>query len=174
MAKIKKVFNIISNALVYSIGAIVIATIILFAGGIKPFVTMSGSMETHIKTGSVCFVNTKADYYDMQVGDVIAFETSTGKMVTHRIISITDEGMETKGDANNVSDGISTTADNFRGKNLFSVPYVGYGIVYMKQPQSIAIVFVLVVAFILLGMVDDEEYKEENGKRKGKRLHREE
>lgn len=155
MEKIKTIVSGISNVIFSLLLGLILVVLALFAFGIKPYITMSGSMEPGIHTGSVCFVNTKAQYNEIQEGDIIAFQTSMGKLVTHRVISITEEGMETKGDANDVSDGISTTSENFCGKTLFSIPYVGYGLVVLKRPRNIAIVLVVIAAVVMLGIVDD-------------------
>ena len=103
----------------------------------------------------MCIVDTNAEYEDIQVKDVISYYKPGGTLVTHRVIDITEDGMETKGDNNDVSDGISTTSENFHGKTLFSIPYIGYVIKWVQQPQNIAIVVVIIAAVILLGFVDD-------------------
>ncbi len=113
--------------------AVVIAVLVLYILGIRPYVVMSGSMEPSIHTGSVCFVNTRVDYDKVEPGDVIAFQTAIGTMVTHRVVAVTGEGMETKGDANDVSDGVSTTPVNFSGKTLFSIPYLGQVIIFFRK-----------------------------------------
>ena len=161
MKRMKKAWDILSNVITYLILAVIIAVAICFAMGIKPYITMSGSMEPNIHTGSVCFVNTKADYDEIKEGDVIAFETSTGSLVTHRAIYVSSEGIETKGDNNDVSDGISTTAENFRGETLFSIPYAGYVFVYLQKPQGIAIICVLIGAIVLTSILDSIEEKKE-------------
>lgn len=89
--------------------------------GIRPYVVRSGSMEPAIKTGSVVFVNEKADYNELEPGDIIVFENG-GTKVTHRILSIQADGIETKGDNNNTTDGITTTKNNFTGKVFYWIP----------------------------------------------------
>ena len=120
--------------------------------GVRPFITMSGSMEPKIKTGSLCFVNTKASFYDMEVGDIIAFETASGAMVTHRVIREEDRGLVlvTKGDNNDVEDGPTTTVDNFRGETLFSIPYVGYILIAIQKPKYKIMAGIIVAALIFL------------------------
>lgn len=129
--------------------------IILFAVGIQPYVVESGSMEPEIKTGSVCFINKKSVYEDMHVGDIIAFELPGGKFATHRITQITENGFITKGDANGNVDSITTTKDNFIGKNLFSIPHTGFLIKKLQSKSGriifITIIIVLLVAGIILG-----------------------
>lgn len=150
----KRITSILIDIIFYSFLAILVAGLILFALGIKPYITMSGSMEPEIHTGSVCFVDTKATYTEIQVGEVIAFEASTGGLVTHRVIAITNEGMETKGDSNDVTDGVSTTPANFRGKTLFSIPYVGYVIKALQKPLYIAIGCIVLLGIFLFYVVD--------------------
>ena len=150
----KKKLKLVGDILVYAFIAVIIAVFVMYAMGIKPYITMSGSMEPSIHTGSVCFVNTKADYDDIEAGDVIAFRTYTGKLVTHRAIAVTDTGIETKGDNNDVSDGISTTTANFSGKTLFSIPYLGYAMKYLQQPAGKIIIAVIVIAIIAMTIVD--------------------
>jgi signal peptidase len=70
-------------------------------------------------------VNRRASFDRIREGDVIAFETAVG-MVTHRVVRKDGEWLETKGDANDISDGYTTTRENYRGKTIFSVPYLGY------------------------------------------------
>ncbi|MBQ8813618.1 MAG: signal peptidase I [Lachnospiraceae bacterium] len=145
--------GIITMAAVYAA-----AILVLMLGGIKPYIVMSGSMEPTICTGSLCLVYSKAAFESIAVGDVIAFETAGGSMVTHRVIGISDRGMETKGDANDVPDGYTTTPENFRGKTVFSIPYLGYVNYAMNsQPGKIIcmILFLLLLAADILRKVPE-------------------
>lgn len=110
---------------------IVICTAMIF--GIKPYVVMSGSMEPDITTGSLCFIDTKSEYNKLEEGDIIAFLTSAKTLVTHRAMVITEDGIVTKGDANEHTDGVSVTEKNFAGKLIVSVPKLGYPIWMIKR-----------------------------------------
>ncbi len=163
MNKITKLLNLLVNIIFYPMLTLIFVLLILFACGIKPYITMSGSMEPAIQTGSVCFVNIKADYDDMKTGDVIAYRTSAGGLVTHRVISVREEGLETKGDNNDVSDGVSTTALNFHGETLFSVPYVGYVLKALQKPVNFAMIIIVVIGIFLFNAIDSRcENKEES------------
>ena len=157
MIFVKRILNILSNILCTILLIGIIATAVCFALGIKPYVVLSGSMEPNIHTGSVCFVNSKASYDEVEVGDVIAFKTTTGVMVTHRVIEETAEGFVTQGDANDVPDGIITTRSNFGGETIFSVPQIGYAMVALQKPANIAIVIVIILAILALSFVDTME-----------------
>ena len=116
-------------------------------GGIRPLSVMSGSMEPSIKTGSVALIETNlTDFNDIGKGDIITFDIG-GSLVTHRAVDITEDGIVTKGDANNAKDPWTVTDDNYYGKELFSVPYIGFLIVFIRQH---IIVTVLVIAAVLL------------------------
>lgn len=108
------------------------AWVAAFLWGIRCYIVTSGSMEPAIPTGSICLVDVRADYEKIQTGDVIVFLRGRG-LVTHRVVEVTAEGLETKGDANERSDGITTGPENFRGKTIGYVPYVGYVLVFCRR-----------------------------------------
>ncbi len=139
-----------------------ITFIILYIVGIEPFVVISGSMEPKIQTGSLCFINKHAKYNNIKVNDVIAYTAPTGDKVTHRVVNITKEGIETQGDRNSVSDGISTTESNFIGKNIFSIPKLGYGVKLIQTSSGKIIVVTLAIVILLSGFLMDDK--------KGKRI----
>lgn len=147
----KTILNVIFT-LIIIIGVVFIG---LYCFGIQAYVVETGSMKPTMDVGSLCFVNKRANYSDMREGDIIAFKIDSGKFATHRIKSITENGFETKGDANNTSDNVIITKENFIGKNLFSIPKVG---VIVKSVQTLSgkiilgtIVMVLFLAGILVG-----------------------
>lgn len=146
-AILKRVLAILAEVII----AIALVVGILFVLGIRPFVVVSGSMVPTLPINSVCFVNTNTDYEDIEVGDIIIYRRFSDDLrVIHRVIAITDEGLETKGDANAVSDGISTTADNLVGKMLICIPVLGGVITWARTPVGIA-VLAAVILLLLFG-----------------------
>lgn len=122
-------------------------------------------MEPQMPVGSVGILDTKYNYYDVKAGDVVTFKLPTGTQVTHRVIAITEEGFETQGDANDVSDGIIANEYNFQGKIIFSVPKPGYAIKFVTTPKGkiligtfLASIFIL--SFIPIGNKKDGEADE--------------
>ena len=116
-------------------------------GGLRPLTVVSGSMEPSIKTGSVAIIETNlTDFKDIKEGDIITLDIG-GSFVTHRAVDITEDGVYTKGDANNAKDPWIVTNDNYYGKELFSIPYIGFLIVFIRQH---IIVTVLVIAAVLM------------------------
>ena len=139
----------ILNTSVFLLVAIVVVFFLLYICGFHPYITKSGSMEPAIRTGSVCIVDTNVEFGSIVKGDIIAFDTPTGNHVTHRAISITDEAIETKGDVNDVSDGFTTTKENYIGKTVFSIPYLGYVISYLQQPVGKRIILAVILSLII-------------------------
>ena len=92
-----------------------------FLAGYKLVYIESGSMEPTIKTGSFMVLK-KADFEDIEEGDVITFETDSG-YVTHRFTGLDKEAKKegksayliTKGDANNIEDIERLDPENIRG-----------------------------------------------------------
>jgi signal peptidase len=72
-------------------------------GGFQLFAVESGSMEPTLKTGSLILSRKPADPASLQEKQIVTFRTSTGYIVTHRIIEVvkTEDGgvaYRTKGD----------------------------------------------------------------------------
>lgn len=165
MNSLTKVIRMILDVLMTIILIAGIAFIVLFFIGIEPFVVVSGSMEPTIETGSLSFVNKHAKYENIKVNDVIAYEAITGDKVTHRVVSITDEGIETKGDRNSTTDGISTTKSNYIGKNIFSIPKIGYCVKLMQTPVGKTITITIIIILLISSFFMDDN--------KGKRVKKE-
>lgn len=160
MDKLLKIIKAFINALMTLILILGISFILLYIIGIVPFVVESGSMRPAIQTGSLCFINKHINYKDIKENDIIAYKTSSGAKVTHRVIKKLAEGLETKGDANEVSDGISTTENNYIGKNIFSIPKLGYLIKLMQTTIGKIILIVIAIIILISGFVADAAKKE--------------
>ena len=150
--QIKGIFRIILLVLVASLVGVGIYNInaTRLAGNSLPMplgfgaaVVLSGSMEPEFSVGDLLIVTEKESY---KVGDVVVFQDD-GMTVTHRIVSITEEEIVTKGDANNSEDS-PITREQIKGSVLFAVPFLGYLINVIKTPIGILALFAL--AFFLL------------------------
>ncbi|MBR4628599.1 MAG: signal peptidase I [Ruminococcus sp.] len=125
MAKIKKVFNtvyIVISTAVITVGVILV---VLLLCGIRLYSVQSGSMGELLPVGSVCFVSTYSKYENIEYGDVISFRVSDGMRVTHRVVKVTAEGVYTQGDMNKEQDPDPVTKENYIGKTVFALPYLG-------------------------------------------------
>lgn len=163
--KMKKIVRIVLDLITWILVAAVVGYLVLLLTGHELYVVKSGSMEPAIHTGSVCIVNTNADYDDMKVGDIVAFKSGKAK-VTHRVKAVTREGIETKGDANDHSDGISVNPENFIGENIYSVPYIGYGLIELSTMRGKIILITGIAVILLLGALVKEDEKEAKNEEK--------
>lgn len=151
-----KLLKIAENLLIYFFWIAVMAGVVgCYLLGLKPYIVRSGSMEPAVRTGSLCLVDTKASYGCVREGDIIAYESSLGMYVTHRVIRITEEGMETKGDSNLTADGISVTEKNFMGITRCSIPGLGYLSAFLQSVSGKILTIVFIVFFCLLRKVSD-------------------
>jgi len=86
-------------------------------GGYTFFVVSSGSMSGSIDVNDVVIVKITKDY---EVNDIVTY-THKNYFITHRIISIKDDLIITKGDINNTEDDPITEKDII-GKVVFTFP----------------------------------------------------
>lgn len=159
MDKTLKVIKAIINALMTMILIFGIIFVTLYVIGIEPFVVETGSMQPTIQTGSLSFINKNITYDKIKENDVIAFRVQTGDLVTHRVIKITEDGLETKGDSNDVSDGISTTSDNYIGKNIFSIPKAGLLVKIIQTPRGKIVLITFIILILIYGFLFGENKK---------------
>ncbi len=133
-----------------SIFVIVFAIMLLgIISGIRPCSVISGSMEPNLPTWSLCFIDTRISYDEIQTGDIVVYNRRSDDVrIIHRVIEIEPEGMITKGDANSVSDGLSVGRDNLYGKSLFYIPYLGYLGRFAQKP--IVKISIIICSLVLL------------------------
>lgn len=100
-------------------------------------------------TGDVIFVKR---YMEYNIGDIITFEDDKARKVTHRISAIypdSDSKFITKGDANRTEDNSVVDFNNIVGKVIYTVPGLGYFIVFGKKPVGI-IIFILIPCVLIV------------------------
>ena len=147
---LRKGWDIFQNIEVAIVVLIAIAVILPMCFGIMPFGVMSGSMEPKIKTGSICYVNTRTK--DFHTGDVITFKTG-GKTVTHRIIGKSGNALMTKGDNNRVNDPWTVDQSQIIGKAMTSVPYAGYATKMLQSRKGIMAMISVISANVLVSLL---------------------
>lgn len=117
----------------------------ILLSGIRPMIVMSGSMEPAIKTGSVCFVNTKASFEKVQIDDIITYRL-LDSYITHRVVNhVDDDALITKGDANNVEDLGVITKENYYGKVIGHIPYIGYAVFFIRKNIVFTITIIVII-----------------------------
>lgn len=139
--------------------------------GFKPFIVLSGSMESKINVGDLVFVK-EINPNELKVGDIIAFRDSEDIVTTHRIVEIETKDNElcfvTKGDANNANDDGIVYSNMVEGKYQTKIAKLGNAILFIQEPvgfvvmlMSIFIVCLLVYSYQSKKISKEEKFKTE-------------
>ncbi len=166
----KRIARSVANVLLWIAAGIGVACGALWlantAGLVQPLVVVSGSMEPAIMTGDLVFA-TRTDPAEVVVGDVVTLPSSvTGKLVTHRVVSIAQVGdhheITMKGDANEFEDGevYTVPADGFVWRQALGVPGGGSLVMAMASPRVAVPLLVALVALIALSLLPPEDEAE--------------
>ena len=126
---------------------------VLYLSGIRLYHVKSGSMGEQLPVGCVCFVSTYTPYDAIQVDDVISFRVSEDMLVTHRAIAVTEEGITTRGDKNKNADPDPVTRENYIGKTVFALPYVGYALAALHTVKGTIAALIGAALLIIAGMI---------------------
>ena len=151
----KKAFHVITKILGIFILTLLFLSFLVFAVprffGITPDIVLSGSMEPSIPTGSICFVDRRADKYEVEVNDIISYKLSNDALILHRVIAFDAKGNYiTKGDANDNQD---FAPEQFVGKAMFAVPYIGYAVEALQQREALIAIATIIAMLIFLEIV---------------------
>ena len=100
------------------------------------FMTVSGnSMEPAITANDIVVVIPAIT--QPSVGDIITyrhhFQSDEGSTITHRVVEVAEEGYITKGDANEVPDGMVAPEDVI-GIMVFKIPFIGALVHFARTP----------------------------------------
>ncbi len=108
--------------------------------GVGAAVVLSGSMEPELSVGDLLIVAERGNY---DVGDIVVYQDAQ-MMVTHRIISVEDDEIVTKGDANNTQDR-PISREQIKGKVVAVIPLIGYLVNVMKTPVGTLAILIISV-----------------------------
>ena len=129
--------------------------------GWKPFIVLSGSMESQINVGDIVVVK-EIETNKLKEGDVIAFRNGD-IVIIHRIIEKEENAGKiqyiTKGDNNNVKDKGKVQEDQIEGIYEFKIIKLGNIAMFIQTPLG-AIALISIPVILLLIMYIDENRKE--------------
>ena len=115
--------------------------------GYKPFIVMSGSMETTINIGDLVIVK-KVNSSSIHTGDIIAFKNGN-IVISHRVKDvINDSGIykfKTKGDNNNVADDFIVNSDAIEGIFVNKIPGLGSILLFLGKPIGLLMVILVII-----------------------------
>ena len=120
-------------------------------------VVLSGSMEPALSVGDLIIVSKDKPYAEQ---DLVVYQQNN-TLVVHRVISIEEETIVTKGDANNVADS-PVEKSAVKGTVIASVPMVGSAVNFIKTPMGTILLVAAAIALVELPhrrekQKDDEE-----------------
>ena len=115
--------------------------------GYKPFIVMSGSMETTINIGDLVIVK-KVNSSSIHTGDIIAFKNGN-IVISHRVKEvINDSGtykFKTKGDNNNVADYFIVSSDAIEGIFVNKISGLGSILLFLGKPIGLLMVILVII-----------------------------
>lgn len=131
--------------------------------GYKPFIVLSGSMETKIHVGDLIIAK-MIKPETLKVDDVIAFRDAENTVTTHRIIEIVEKNGEyffvTKGDNNSSQDQNLVEYKDVEGIYVGRIPMVGKILNELANPTNIIIIVLgVTIIFILLFQISNKKIK---------------
>ena len=161
--RIIDVLKNITIAVVVLLALTAIAANIKLPQGYKILVVQSGSMEPAIPVGSVVLTKPTAGvaaptpitrFFE---GDVITYAAVKQSLVSHRVVSISEENGEffykTKGDANETSDQKLVSEKDVVGKVMFAAPFIGRYVNFAKQPLGYFLMILIPSLYVILSEI---------------------
>lgn len=145
----KLFFRCIGNTV---LGLMLVTALILLLPGlfrVRPYIVYSGSMEPVIRTGAVAF--SKEESFSPKKGDIITFHNGD-TVVTHRVVRKENDIYITKGDANKTEDPVPVKESQIIGRVVFSLPYLGYVIHFLKARVPFAAVCIVACLSVIFDL----------------------
>lgn len=120
--------------------------------GYKPLSILSNSMQPKFNAGDVILIN---ENKTPEVNDVITYKHPEGILVTHRITERVEEDgkvfFKTKGDNNNVDDGVLVEKSQILGVQTFVITNGGYVAKFVAGPIGfILLIMIPLLAFLII------------------------
>ncbi|WKD58848.1 S26 family signal peptidase [Corynebacterium caspium] len=136
------------------VAGILSATLLLllligFASGWRSFVVTTPSMGTALPVGTLA-ITKPANISELAVGDVVTAEVGEDFTRTHRVITLNENSIYTKGDLNGSRDPLALKQENIVGKIAFSSPVLGW---ILRMIPIIIVVWAVV--YLLSRRIDD-------------------
>ncbi len=153
----RKIWNVITTILVVIV--VIIALLLVGARlfGLNVYTVISGSMVPTYNVGDLIYVK-KVPAEEIEVGDPITFVLNEDLVVaTHRVIEIDKENKHfyTKGDANSIADASPVHFNNYIGKPIFKIPFLGYLSAWAKEPPGMFIAIGIAIVLVLMVFLPD-------------------
>ncbi|MBN1188533.1 MAG: signal peptidase I [Dehalococcoidales bacterium] len=120
----KRTARLLSTATAVVIGLLIAGIIFFkFTPGFGFYIVQTGSMEPSIKPGDLIFTTPAEE--KIEPGRIITYRLDDNILVTHRVLSVEDGMILTKGDANEDPDNARISPSQVKGAYLFKIPFIG-------------------------------------------------
>lgn len=120
--------------------------------GWKPFIVLSGSMETKIYAGDIAIIK-ETDNNNLKENDIIAFKKGE-TVITHRIVKIENKDGKkifyTKGDNNNTIDNETVSIDEIEGVYISKISGLGNVAMYLQTPTGMISCLSIPIALMIV------------------------
>ncbi len=131
--------------------------------GWKPFIVLSGSMETQISVGDIVIVK-EVDTRTLKKGDIIAFRNKD-IVITHCIDNIITEDGKVKyiikGDNNNTRDEGTVLPEQVEGIFICNVHRLGNLAIFIQTPIGMVVCLSMpIILIIIIGVIDSRKNTE--------------
>ena len=140
--------------------------------GWKPFIVLSGSMESQINVGDIVVVK-EIETNKLKEGDVIAFRNGD-IVIIHRIIEKEENAGKiqyiTKGDNNNVKDKGKVQEEQIEGIYKFKIIKLGNIAMFIQTPLGAIALISTPVILLLIIYIDENRKEKEYVEQKEKEL----
>jgi signal peptidase len=149
----------LAGKIVFALLALVLVGlgIIYFLPGYGLYLVRSESMTGTVNMGDL-IITGPVNGDEVKEGQIITFEWNN-QLVTHRVYSISETGISTKGDAVEDPDPWTVKPADIKGTYLFKIPYVGYFTRFVQTKVG-WIITIIVPALVLVGWLAKDIVKE--------------
>lgn len=136
--------------------------------GYKPFIVLSGSMESDIHKGDLIFTK-EINPVNLATGDIIAFRDAENTITTHRIIDIVENDGQTyfitKGDNNSTQDLNLVAYADVEGIYVGRIAGIGSMMNSLSNPTTIMILVLgITIIFVIGFMISTKKQRDEERK----------
>lgn len=115
----------------------------------------TGSMEPTIDSGELIVIREKNKYIK---NDIVTYLDKDGFLITHRIVNISKDKVNTKGDNNNLIDPEIQIKD-IQGKVILHSKLLGFFVIYILKP--LVLIYSIVLMVICLKTKERKNYDKE-------------
>ncbi len=150
---LKKIKNIFLDLMIV---ALILLIIIEITNRNKPinifdyylFYVKSGSMENTLCVGDYIIIKKSNNY---NVGDIVTYKKDNGMYITHRIVSINDDKVTTKGDANKVNDP-EISREIIIGKLVFKSVFLNFII-----KNKLIVILIIIILLLIKSIINNKK-----------------